>query len=218
MKCRFYLPLTIAGLFCFENAKAQLSIYAGPQFTSASYSIKEIAQPTENKQGFMAGAGLLALVEGPLYFSPMLYYSKKGYEVTFNQRAFPPDSAALNNNTSINTIELAPLVQINFSKKTSYLFIRFGPAFAFNLSGREQYDSTGNKRIDRDMVFSFSAYSHATISANAQLGFQHKSGFSIFAHYAYGLSSLNNADYGPNIYHRIGGVSVGWKLGKKKIE
>jgi hypothetical protein len=209
------LILTTICLAGFKNAKAQLTVFAGPQISSAKYTIRGTSQPTENEQGFMGGVGLRSLIEGPVYFSPMLYYSKKGYDVTFNKPAFPPDSAALKNKTSIHTIELAPLVQINFSKKASYLFVRFGPSFDVNLSGTEQFDSTGNKRINRDMVFSFGDYSYVTTSVNAHFGFQHKSGFTIFAHYTHGVGSLNNADYGPGIFHRVAGVSVGWKLGKK---
>ena len=209
------LPL-IFGLLSVTKSKAQLTVFAGPQVTSAKYTIRGAEQPTEFKQGFIAGVRLEAFLEGPVYFSPMLSFTKKGYKVSFDEPAFPPDSGALNNNTSLYTLELAPLVQFNLSKKSSYLFLRVGPAFDFNLSGKEQFDSIGNKRIERDMIFSFANYSHATISLNGQLGYQHASGFSIFAQYVYGLSSLNNADFGPTIAHRAVGIAIGWRLGKKE--
>ncbi len=164
----------------------------------------------------MAGVGLKTLIEGPVYFSPMLFFSRKGYKVNFNRPAFPPDTGAINNNTSINTIELAPLIQINLSKSSSYAFLRLGPSFDFNLSGRETFDSTNNKQISRDMAFDFGTYSHATISMNGQLGYQHQSGFTLFAFVNFGVSSLNNADYGPQIFHRVYGAALGWKLGKKQ--
>src|ERR671913_1785284 len=104
------LPL-IFGLFFFTDTKAQLAVFAGPQITSAKYTIRSAKQATEFKQGFIAGMGLKTLMEGPVYFSPMLSFTKKGYKVSFDRPAFPPDSGALNNNTSIYTLEVAPLVQ-----------------------------------------------------------------------------------------------------------
>lgn len=216
MKPGIYPFLLLLCLFSFIKTNAQLTIFGGPQMTSAEYSIRGASQPTEYKLGFMGGVGLKTLIEGPVYFSPLLFFSRKGYKVSFDRPAFPPDSGAINNNTTVNTIELAPLIQINFSKKDNYGFLRLGPSFDFNLSGKEKFDSTNNKRITKDMVFSFSNYSHATISMNAQTGFQHKNGFTAFVFINVGVSSFNNADYGPKIFHQSGGVAVGWKLGKKR--
>ena len=205
-------------LFCFAllRSGAQLTVFAGPQISTAKYQIGGVDQSTESKTGFNAGVSFKTLLEGPVYFSPAFYYSQKGYKVTFNKAAFPPYSAAKNNNTTIHTIEVAPLAQINFSKGSSYAFVRFGPSADFAISGREAFDSSNNKRISRDMVFSFGDYSYVTLSANIQLGFQHKSGLVIFAQYQHGLTNLNNADYGPTIFHRVAGVSIGYKFGKKR--
>ncbi|HUC80684.1 MAG TPA: outer membrane beta-barrel protein [Flavisolibacter sp.] len=205
-------------LFIFSSfsSNAQVTIFAGPQMTSAQYGIRGANQETSYKTGFMGGVGLKAFLEGPVYFSPMLFFSRKGYDVTFDRPNFPPDSGAVNNSVVVNTIELAPLLQINFSNKESYGFVRFGPSFDFNLSGRETFDSTSGRRISRDMKFSFGDYSYATVSMNVQTGFQHRSGFTAFVFINAALSSLNNADYGPKIFHRVGGVALGWTLGKKK--
>jgi hypothetical protein len=211
---KLYKALLALPVFFFGShaAQAQFRIFAGPQLTSANYEIRNAKQETEYKQGFMAGVGLTTAVEGPLYFAPSLYFSQKGYKVTFNRVAVPPDSAALNNNTTINVIAFAPLLQLNFSKSKSHLFIRFGPAIDVALSGREVFDSLGGKRVDRAMLFDPTGYSPATAYANFHFGFEHKSGFTLYAHYEYGLSSLNNSDLGPIILHRVAGVAVGWKF------
>lgn len=216
MKSKIYSPLFLLCLFGFLTTDAQLTVFGGPQMTSAQYSIRDAKQKTEYKAGFMGGVGLQTSIEGQVYFSPMIFFSRKGYDVTFDKPAFPPDSGAVNNSTSINTIELAPLIQINFSNKPGYVFLRLGPSFDFNLSGNETFDSTGGKRISQDMKFSFGDYSHATVSMNAQTGFQHSSGFTAFLFVNFGVSSLNNADFGPTIFHRVGGVALGWKLGRKR--
>ncbi|HYD21236.1 MAG TPA: porin family protein [Flavipsychrobacter sp.] len=216
MKASIYVSLLLISLACFRRADAQLTIFGGPQQNTAHYKIQDVEQETESKYGFMAGAGIKAQMEGPVYFAPLMYYSQKGYKVTYTGSAFPPHPDALNNDVTLHTVELAPLFQVNFSSQPSYMFVRFGPSFAFNVSGKETFDSTGNKPISRDMVFSFGDYSHATVAMNAHLGFQHQSGLTLFAHYGHGLSSLNNADGGPKIFHRSLGLSLGWKLGRKK--
>lgn len=212
MKKAIYSILVLFCLLTVAETEAQLTVFGGPQMTSARYSIRGFEQQTKYKTGFMGGVGFHTSIEGPVYFSPMLFFSRKGYKVTFDRPAFPPDSGAVNNNASINTIELAPLIQINFSKKASYGFLRLGPSFDFNLSGKEAFDSTNGKHISRDMKFSFGDYSHATISMNAQTGFQLRSGFTAFLFVNFGVSSFNNADFGPKIFHRVGGVAVGWRL------
>ena len=59
------------------------------------------------------------------------------------------------------------------------------------------------------MKFSFGDYGRFTSSAIARLGYQMQNGFFFFGHVTYGLGSMNNADNGPKIRHRIFGVSAG---------
>lgn len=200
----------------FLQLNAQPTLFAGPQLTSAQYSIRGVEQKTDSKIGFSAGVGLKTLIEGPVYFTPQLFYSRKGYKVVFDRPAAPPDSGAVNNNTALHAVELAPLVQVNFSRQPSHVFLRFGPSFEVNVSGSESFDSTNGRRANRKMPFSFSDYSFVTLSVNGQLGYQHQSGLTAFAYYNLGVSSLNNSDFGPSIYHRVAGVAVGYRLGKKR--
>lgn len=200
-------------LLCLQiSTLSQVRVFAGPQMTTAAYSIRNVDQPTEWKGGFMAGIGLTNQVEGPLYFSPSLYFSRKGYKVTFNSPSVPPASAAKNNNTAINSIALAPLLQFNLSKKKNHIFFRFGPAIEVAISGKEIFDTAANKTVNRSMLFDPTAYSRTTFFATAHLGFEHQSGVGIFAYYEHGLSSLNNADLGPTILNRVVGVSLQWKF------
>lgn len=204
--------LIIAVLFFGIKAQAQLRVFGGPQITSANYSIQNAPQATESKIGYMAGVSLTTLVEGPLYFTPSLFYSQKGYKVTLNRPSVPPDADAKNNNTSIHSISFAPLLQVNFSKSPSYGFFRFGPALDIPISGKETFDSTGDKQISRSMTFGSTAYSQGSFYANVHLGYQHQGGLTLFVHYEHGLSNLNNSDFGPMILQRNAGVSVGWRF------
>lgn len=209
-----FFPVLLCAFLCCCGAvaNAQFRIYGGVQLSKADYSIQNAKQPTDFKQDFMAGIGLTTLVEGPLYFAPSLYYSQKGYKVTFNRPAYPPDINAKNNNTTLNTICFAPLLQFNLSKSSNHLFFRFAPAADFALSGSETFDSTGGKQVSRSMLFGSTGYSPLTLFGVVQLGFEQRKGFTLFAHYEHGLSSLNNADLGPIILHRIVGVSAGWNF------
>lgn len=210
------MSLRLAVCFCVLffgfhfSPLAQVRIFAGPQLTTASYSIRDAKQSTDRKTGFTAGVGLTKPIEGPIFFSPAVYFSRKGYKVTFDRPGTPPDSAAKNNNTTISTIAFAPLLQLNFSKKQNHFFLRFGPAVEIAVSGKEIFDKSGNRTVSRSMLFDPTAYSRTAASVNAQLGFEHRSGLGIFAHYEHGLSSLNNNDRGPVILNRAAGVSVQW--------
>ena len=103
--------------------------------TTAKYKINDEKQPTDFKPGFQLGATIKLAFDNQLYFGPAVYYSMKGYKVTLNTPAFPPTELAINNQTTLHTIELAPLLHFDFSTQPSHFFVKFGPAIDFNLSG-----------------------------------------------------------------------------------
>jgi hypothetical protein len=59
------------------------------------------------------------------------------------------------------------------------------------------------------MKFSFSDYGHYLASAILQLGYEAEGGLFIYAHYNYGLTTMNNWDYGPGIGNRAAGLTIG---------
>jgi hypothetical protein len=204
--------------FCFSiviTASAQnlWSVFGGPQSTSARYKVSDKSQDTENKWGFQLGSSLKIPFENQIYFAPHVYYSLKGYVVELKDPANPPGQDAVKNDVSVHTIELAPLLQIDFSKKPSHMFVRFGPSIDIAFKGKEIIDLNNGSRVERDMVFSFSNYGRFTSSAIAHLGYETPKGFYLFGHFAYGLGSMNNADGGPTIRHNIFGISIGKYFG-----
>ncbi len=182
--------------------------------TSARYSIRDSKQPTDFQKGLMGGIGLKVPFDNQLYFFPTVFYSRKGYKVTLEQPSFPPSELAKNNSTSLHTMEIAPLLQLDLSKKQNHLFLRFGPSIDIAFSGREQFDTLnsagGFGTVERPMRFAFTEYGRFTAQANLHLGYESKKGLLFFAFYQHGLGSLNNADNGPRILHRIAGLSIGW--------
>ena len=191
-----------------------LGVFAGPQMTTAKYKIDDARQDASFQTGFQAGAAIKVPFENNLYFSPAIYYSQKGYKVRFSKPAFPPDILAKNNETTLHTMEIVPMLQYDFNKKPSHFFVKLGPAIDFAFSGREKFERKDGKTIARPMTFSFTDYGRFTAQAILHLGYETSKGLFVFAHYGEGLGSLNNADGGPRIKHRIAGISFGWNFHK----
>lgn len=206
---RFFVFLLL--IFISENSSSQVrtGVFFGPQATSTNYKVMDEEQPTEYKIGGQAGIIAKIPVEYQLYFAPSVYYSLKGYKVSLNNPSFPPGEDAVSNNVSVHTIEIAPLFHFDLSKKASHTFIQFGPAIDVALFGKEKIVLKNGTEVDRNMKFSFGDYGRFTSSAIARLGYEMQNGFFFFGHATYGLGSMNNADNGPKIRHRVYGVSVG---------
>lgn len=214
MKTIALLILTVIAVS--SRAQNQVGIFVGPQATTAKYTINGINQTTDTKYGFHLGGVFKVPFEGRLYFTPSAFYSMKGYKVAFNQRAYPPDTLANDNNTTIHTFELAALLQIDFGKKENHLFVRFGPSLDFQLKGKEKFNLKNGTLVNRDMPFGFDKYGHYGANLLLQFGYETKNGFSVAALYGHGIGSINNADYGPTIRHRVYGLSFGKYLSRGK--
>ena len=222
MKLKFQLTVIVIHAILISNAQVRMAAYAGPQATSARYMVDDKKQPTSWKFGAMAGISAKVPFDNQLYFFPSVYYSLKGYKVTLNDPAFPPTEFAKNNNTTLHTIAIAPLFQIDFNKNISHPFVRFGPSVDLALSGREKFDTVSRNGVtgpvDRPMLFSFGDYGRITAQMIVHLGYETESGLMVFAFYEHGIGSMNNADDGPRILHRIAGVSVGWLFAYKSAK
>ena len=204
-----------------SDAQMQVVAFAGPQITSALYKVRGEKQSTDYKMGVTAGGGLKVIFDNHLYFFPSLYYSLKGYKVVLEDEAFPPSKNALNNNTTIHTVELCPMFQVDLNKKPSHFFVRFGAAVDIAVSGKERFDSVNTSlgqviHVSRPMKFAFTEYGRFSASANLHFGYETGARFLLWAFYNHGIGSMNNADNGPRIFHRIAGLSVGYLFGAKK--
>lgn len=199
-----------------SQAQSLYGLFAGPQATSALYKVEAQKQETSYKYGLQAGVLAKVPFESSLFFTPSLYYSMKGYEVILKDPSFPPGEDATSNDVRIHSIDIAPLFQIDFSKKPGHLFVRFGPSVEAIFSGNEKVGLKNNTTVERSMKFSFADYGRLTASAVGQFGYESSNGLMVFAHYANGLGSMNNADGGPQITHRVAGVSFGKYIGRSK--
>ncbi|MGH2553778.1 MAG: porin family protein [Chitinophagaceae bacterium] len=217
MKKFLFLPVTLLATF-FSYSQVEVGLFAGPQATGARYTIRNQKQKNEMKYGFHAGLGLKVPFENNLFFAPAAFYSLKGYHVALTQFVYPPDTNAINNNTSIHTFELAALLQFDLSKKPGHAFIKAGPSLDFHLFGHETYDLKAGGTIDRKMKFSNDGdYGHFSANMLTQFGYETGSGFMFFIQYTHGMASTNNEDNGPKIRHRVYSFTIGKYLNRKKI-
>jgi hypothetical protein len=199
------------------NSQVSYGVFAGPQITGARYTIRDKKQESTSKIGVNAGFQFKVPFEGRLSFAPSIMYNLRGYKVKFDRPAFPPDSSAIDNNTSFHTFELAVLLQHDFNLKPGHYFIRIGPSLDFVLVGNETFNTNMNTTVDRPMKFSFGDYGAYLASVIVQFGYEAKNDLYFYAHYNYGLISMNNADYGPRINNRAVGFTIGKYFKKKKV-
>lgn len=206
------LCVLIIGFILCLNASAQKSEWGfivGPQMTSAHYTVDGNKQKTEYKPGVHAGAIVRIPFENLLYFTPSFYYSKKGYKVALTDPSFPPGDDAVSNDVNVHVFEIAPLFNVDLSKKPDHFFVRFGPSIDAAFKGDEKVTLNTGEVVKQDMTFDFGEYGRFTSNAIIQFGYETAPGWMIFGHYTHGLGSMNNADHGPKIKHRIFGITVG---------
>ena len=199
------------------NSQVEYGVFAGPQATGVRYTINDKKQESSLKIGLNAGFQLKVPFEGRLSFAPSIMYNLRGYKVKFDSPVFPPDSSAVDNNTSFHTIELAFLLQHDFNLEPGHLFIRFGPSLDFALFGNEKFNTNMNTTVDRPMKFGFADYGHYLASAILQFGYEAKNGWFGYAHYNYSLTNMNNFDNGPGIDNSAFGITIGKYLKRNKV-
>ena len=198
------------------TAQTRFSFFAGPQATTVHYVVRGSEQSTDFKFGFQAGAGAKIEFDNRLYFSPAIYYSLKGYKVELKQGAYPPGLHAINNNTTVHTLETAFLLQYDFGNSSSHFFLKAGPSLDFQLSGREKFDLDDGSKINRKMKYGFADYGRYAAAGILQIGYETAGNYIFYVHYAHGLSNLNNADEGPTVFYRVLGISIGKYFKKAK--
>lgn len=206
---KFLLLSIILTKGIFTAAQTRFAFFAGPQASTVHYVVRGSEQSTDFKFGFQAGAGAKIEFDNRLYFTPAIYYSLKGYKVVLKQAAYPPGLLAINNNTTVHTLETAFLLQFDFSNRASHFFLKGGPSLDFQLAGREKFDLDDGSQINRKMKYGFGDYGRYAASAILQVGYETASRYIFYVHYAHGLANLNNADEGPSVYYRVIGISIG---------
>jgi len=200
-----------------SHAQAQFGIFAGPNASTAHYSVSGHKQPTDYKYGFHLGAGFKIPFDNKISFSPALSYKLMGYKVVFNDPSFPPDLLARDNNTSYHEIDMDALLQFDLGKNPGHVFFRFGPSLNFILAGREKFNLLTGDEVDRNMKFSvLNSYGRYDASAVIQFGYETTGGIVIYASYYQHFISMNNEEQGPSIRNQLFGITIGKFFRAKK--
>jgi hypothetical protein len=200
---------------CCGSGQVHVGLFGGGQLSRAHYlifdrNVNKFPQETRWKYGFQAGAMLRTELERRLHFAPSIFVSRKGFDVTLDRPAFPPDTSAIANDVTLYTLEVAPLMQYYLSDEEGVrVFIKGGPSFDLQVSGRETYTTRNGQRIARKMKFSYSDYSFMAMNLLVHFGIETPGGWVIFAQYTHGIGGIVNTDSGPRIFHRAAGLSIG---------
>lgn len=210
----FFIPVFIS---LAAKCQVEFGFFAGPQLTYSHYSIRDEAQKNKIKYGFQAGGMLKIPFENQIFFSPMVFYSMKGYKVTFNRPSEPPDLLATDNDTRLHTFEIAPLLQYDFSTESNHFFLRGGPSLDVQITGKESFNRSLGSPVKRNMRFGYADYGHFAFNVLLHAGFETGNGLTIYAHYSHGVGNIVNTDNGPSVVHRAAGISVGYYFNRKNL-
>ncbi|MBM3414960.1 MAG: PorT family protein [Bacteroidetes bacterium] len=123
----------------------------------------------------------------------------------------------MDNDVTLHTFELAPMLQYNFSEEDGHFFIKAGPSIDVQLFGKEKFNKSGGGSVNRNMKFSFGDYGRFGANLLLQAGYETAGGFVIFAHYTHGIGSIVNTDNGPP-HCSPGCRDFHWKVFWKKIK
>jgi hypothetical protein len=209
MRKASFLSVLVFLAFVCSAQEAKWGIFGGPQISSARYTINGDKQQTSAKYGFQLGTNWKVPFENKLYFSPAIFYSLKGYKVELTQMSIPPDSLAIDNNTTIHTLEFAALLQYDFNTQPNHFFVKLGPSLDAQIAGKEKFTRSDRTTVEQKMNFDFTEYGYFGANILVLLGYETKSGFQYSIQYTHGIGSINNADKGPAIWHRALGISLG---------
>lgn len=199
------------------NSQVEFGLFGGPQATSATYKIEGTKQKTDYKIGFQIGGMMKVPFEGNLYFAPAAYYSMKGYKATFNKASIPPDNAAIDNNTTFHNLELAGLLQYDFSTNPDHFYFKTGTSLDLQFFGKENFNRSNDEPVDRKIKFGFADYGRYLFNFLTQFGYENSNGFTIYGQYSVGLGNIINTEGGPTVRHSAFGISFGKYFNRKKI-
>lgn len=212
---RYILSVLLICSAYAASSQVAFGIFGGPQASRSKYTIRNQKQDNEFKYGFQLGASMKVPFENRLYFSPAVFYSMKGYKVKFSQFVFPPSNTAVDNDTRMHTFEVAAMLQYDFGQGPGHVFIKGGPSLDFQLFGKEKFNQAGGQIVDRNMRYDYNEYGRYAANMLVQFGYESGNGIMFFAQYSHGMGNLNNADGGPEIKHRVFGISIGKFLNRK---
>jgi len=198
----------LIGVNCFfiTFSQTQYAIRGGYNLSTAKVKDFRIEQPTGYKSGFNLGIQAKIPFEPPIYFSPFISYSLRGYSINPLIDSLPEIE------TSIHYIDIAPLLSYDIKTGSGNHFtITAGPLAGIAFSGTEKSTANGHTTSSK-MTFSLSGnYSYIDMAMYGSLGYHFNKIF-IEAAYQHGFVSINNEQErdGRKIENRLFSFNIGY--------
>jgi hypothetical protein len=122
------IAISLVLFLSFTTLRSQITwnIFAGPQATSSKYTVPMPNKTYEKQEssfkfGLQAGVGIKVPFDVKLFFSPAVFYSMKGFKIDeFKHSPVFPASEAKDQNFTMHTFEIAPMLQYDFSESPGH--------------------------------------------------------------------------------------------------
>jgi hypothetical protein len=209
MITRLSVPVTMLMIFCISSASAQIKVgfKAGIHSTTAHVLTPEGSNPSSDPSvGFHIGAQLRIPFEEKIFFLPQFQYAFKQFNIKYNNT----DTAS--QELSIHYLEIPILLSYEPKPDQKGWFFQFGPSLSIAMKGNQKTMSAGGSTGDSAMKFAFNHYGRYEINLVANVGYKISRKIGVSAGYAYGLGSIVDDDYGPDIKPRMATLSVHYWL------
>lgn len=175
--------LAFAVFFSFQlHAQVRIAVKGGFNYSTAKASYGGIKQSHEFVPGGNLGLQIIREFDGPLYFSPYITYSSRGFIVTIK------DTISKN---IIHYIDIAAVLSFHIPAGANSLVLAAGPTLGVAFMGTEKRTVEGITTSSK-MKFSIDGnYSYFDPGLHTSIGYHFKKIF-IEAAYQLGLSNINN--------------------------
>ena len=223
------LMLSAAIAVAVMNANAQtkskttpvnkIGLHAGTTFSN--YKVK--TNNAENTSDFKFGATVGAIADidfgNSVSFRPELNFIQKGGELKY----MPLANVNVQEELTLNYIQLSPNFVYNFGAGTGNFFIGAGPELSFGLGGKRKVETkSGTTTVNSktDVKFDSDNSSNGVLhlktvdyGANALLGYKFNNGVQLTTGYTIGLNNLSN-DNGSDFKTRGFNIKLGYLFNK----
>ena len=191
----------------------KIGLQAGTNFSTYNEEFPNNSErKSDSKLGFTIGA--LADIDfgNSVSFRPELNFIQKGGE----QKYSPNANIKIQEELTLNYIQLSPNFVYNFAAGTGSFFIGVGPELSFGLGGKSKIETEitggGNTESKTDVKFDSKKNSGGVrhlktvdYGANALLGYKFMNGLFFSGGYTAGLNNLSNED---NSSFKNGGINL----------
>jgi hypothetical protein len=139
-------------------------------------------------------------IEGPIYFSPEVGYTFKGFKVK------NPGGNIAEQEVLLHYFDILLLQEYVINES---FYLKIGPSLAGAISGKSKTISNTGLRTTEKLPFNFAAWSRFEATIQIGAGMHFGNGWLGELRLSDGLSNLYDGDKGPNVKTRFIGVHIG---------